>query len=88
MSNIGDVENIDACYELERKWKVLRELKKEGFDISHYWADDVDPEISIAAHNNFEKASAEEILKYRIGHQSLFFYNLLKRKCEKLLEYI
>lgn len=63
----GDVSNIEACYELERKYKALRELAKKGIDISHFYAEDPVFAEDPNCYENFEKASAEDIINYYIN---------------------
>ena len=57
----SDVDNFDYYYNRLKKLNLLRDLKKEGFDISPFYVEDLSKPNSTEINEKFEELTAQDI---------------------------
>lgn len=64
----SNLANFEYHYDLLMKFSLLRDLKKAGVDVSHYYdPDEIDVKISTKKRELLESASIEDIVAYYKG---------------------
>lgn len=62
IEEFSSVENFPYYYEKLKKINLLRDLKKDGFDISDFYSEDLTSEKSFEINKNFEQISSKDII--------------------------
>lgn len=62
---ISSIENFDYNFKVLKKYSVLRELKKKGFDISYFYEDDIlDLKLQEETQKRFNDSTIQDIIDH------------------------
>lgn len=62
IQDFAQVENFQYYYDKLKKFNLLKDLKKDGFDISDYYEEDLTSSRAIETNSRFEELTSEEIV--------------------------